>query len=244
MGNRWRRVLANISLAVLAVIVVLAIFLFAEGVARRVLPGFNHQFQVENDWDRVTHFDPELGWFNDPLNKEFGTDSSGFRRSGSEKDIPRGSPRILVLGDSTTFGLGVRAEDTFVSHLNRRFDNATFINGGVTGYGTIQEYLLFREAVEDKGVSHVILLFHESDFHDNVEFPDGYPRPVGIAGERGITILNFPQRIPLWRRLLYEASKKSYLFNILTRTRDEHAIRQLRTRILGSASAKPLGGGE
>ena len=59
--------------------------------------------------------------------------------------------RILVLGDSFTFGAGVEFEDTFVkqleSILRQKNDGKKYevINAGVMGYGTDQEYYYLKE---------------------------------------------------------------------------------------------------
>src|SRR5262249_26355845 len=53
--------------------------------------------------------------------------------------------RILVLGDSQTFGYGVGQDDTFSAQLegllhDNGHKNTRVLNGGVTAYGTFEEY--------------------------------------------------------------------------------------------------------
>ena len=77
------------------------------------------------------------------------TNSRGIRADGDE---PYASPletRIVVHGDSLTFGVGVEDEDTFVRRTERRlrerFGAIDVLNLGVSGHGPDQEYLLFQE---------------------------------------------------------------------------------------------------
>ena len=79
--------------------------------------------------------------------------------------------RILMLGDSFTWGYGVEANQTFSELLQQKINgngvHADVINAGATSYSPILEYLLLRE----KGVSlrpDVILLnFDLSDLQDD-----------------------------------------------------------------------------
>ena len=60
------------------------------------------------------------------------TDSTGMRRTLPEV---RAAQRILVIGDSVAFGMGVDDEHTVVSALQRRLgESAQAINAGVGGY--------------------------------------------------------------------------------------------------------------
>jgi hypothetical protein len=77
------------------------------------------------------------------------TNSHGIR---SDREEPYSSPnetRIVVHGDSQTFGVGVDSADTFVRRLEqalrRTFEAVDVLNLGVAGHGPDQEYLLFLE---------------------------------------------------------------------------------------------------
>lgn len=77
------------------------------------------------------------------------TNSHGIRADHDEAYESPLETRIVVHGDSLTFGVGVENEDTFVQRtqrlLQRRFDAIDVLNLGVSGYGPDQEYLLFLE---------------------------------------------------------------------------------------------------
>ncbi len=73
------------------------------------------------------------------------TNSLGLRSAEVTRAKPAGAFRILALGDSVTFGWGLRGEDAYPSQLasllatlrpNQHFE---VINAGVSGYGTWQQ---------------------------------------------------------------------------------------------------------
>lgn len=105
------------------------------------------------------------------------TNSLGFR--DSEVLIPKPDDvfRILVLGDSITFGLGVKEEEVFPEALeevlngNAKAGSAQFevINAGVPGYGTTQELLQYQLYGRQLNPNLVILAFLVSnDLLDNL----------------------------------------------------------------------------
>jgi hypothetical protein len=98
---------------------------------------------------RFRHYpnmDAQRSWVN-PYRLR--TNSHGLRADRDEAYESPGETRILVHGDSLTFGVGVDNEDTFVHRtqhrLQRRFDGIDVLNLGVSGHGPDQEYLLFLE---------------------------------------------------------------------------------------------------
>ena len=77
------------------------------------------------------------------------TNSHGIR---ADREEPYESPhetRIVVHGDSLTFGVGVEHEETFVGRTERRLRQEVraidVLNLGVSAHGPDQQYLLFRE---------------------------------------------------------------------------------------------------
>ena len=100
---------------------------------------------------------PLLGWVLPRNEKEaytidalVQTNSLGLRDDEIPLVKPEGEVRVLSLGDSFTFALGVEFDDLYVQKLERQLnavsDNASFqvINAGVAGYNSRQEriYLL------------------------------------------------------------------------------------------------------
>lgn len=82
--------------------------------------------------------------------------------------IGEGDHKVLVLGDSFTFGWLLNSEDTYISHLQEFADNeigagkVQFINGGAGGWGTA-DYVRFTEEYGDLIDPDCILVFLNSD---------------------------------------------------------------------------------
>ena len=72
------------------------------------------------------------------------TNQQGLRMT---RDItfPKTRQRILVLGDSITFGSFLNNQDTYPEVLNRMLPDKEFVNAGVEGYTIIDEVALLRE---------------------------------------------------------------------------------------------------
>ena len=93
---------------------------------------------------------------------EFETDIAinnvGLRDSEDLGPKPPGERRVLILGDSLVLSVQVPFEQTFGELLERRLNESTalgagavhyrVINGGVQGYGPIEQLLFFRRIVE------------------------------------------------------------------------------------------------
>lgn len=95
------------------------------------------------------------GWHNRPGvqveygDPEFSTrlthDSHGYRSPEIRQERTPGKTRVLVLGDSFAYGIGVEDDETFSARLLRMDPRLEVINTGVSGYGTSQQLLLLRE---------------------------------------------------------------------------------------------------
>jgi len=74
------------------------------------------------------------------------TNDLGFRDEPFTREKPPGQTRVLAIGDSFTFGNGVRLEDTWVQRLEglleERLGDAEVVNGGfATGATRVGDYL-------------------------------------------------------------------------------------------------------
>jgi lysophospholipase L1-like esterase len=80
--------------------------------------------------------------------------------------------RVLMLGDSVTFGWGVAIEATFARRLEsilaaRQQRPVRTVNAGVGGYNTVQEYAFLRNFVDVIEPDIVILLYIRNDIQSN-----------------------------------------------------------------------------
>lgn len=83
--------------------------------------------------------------------------------------------RIIVLGDSMTFGHGVNNDETFPNQLERIFQekgrHIDVINAGIKGYGTDQSYKLFITRLRTLKPDMVIFAICINDVFDNINLP-------------------------------------------------------------------------
>lgn len=102
------------------------------------------------------------------------TNSLGLRSADVADPKPADVLRILALGDSVTFGWGLRGEDTYPSQLasllatlrpNQRFE---VINAGVSGYGTWQQALWLEQSGPDLQPDVVVVQAHLNDAADDL----------------------------------------------------------------------------
>lgn len=93
--------------------------------------------------------------------------ADGLRDREFQRARTPGVRRIMVLGDSMTFGWGARQEDTYSKVLERRLNQAgrptEVINTGVGNYNTTQEVAYFRERGRAYRPDDVILAFYIND---------------------------------------------------------------------------------
>jgi len=100
--------------------------------------------------DGIGRFDAELGWSwrlsASDIDGKFTTNSIGARgRREYPRTPPAGTKRLLFFGDSFTFGDEIPDHASFESILEARYPEVEAINFGVSGYGTDQAWLRYRE---------------------------------------------------------------------------------------------------
>lgn len=143
--------------------------------------------------------DDQLGWkhaanvakvFTNETGAEIRIVQNAHGQRGKFYDFARtpGNDRILVLGDSFAEGGEVSEADLFSARLESRYPRLEVVNTGVSGYGTVQEYLYLVSAGWKFHPDRVLLLFYENDLTDNCLsyfFPFG-PRPYAVLDQTGI----------------------------------------------------------
>jgi len=142
-------------------------------------PGFNRYFFKLVDHGEKFVYDSDLGWRNAPEwsleepNLTITINSHGLRGPDRAYAKPEGVRRILILGDSYTFGYGVSDDETYPAFLETKLQaepgDFQVINMGVNAYGTDQEYLtLLKEGTNYDPDIVVLAFFSENDFVDNL----------------------------------------------------------------------------
>ena len=157
---------------------VLLTVLIVEVALRAVWDGFYLKGEPYSQRDAVR------GWVNRPNvvvsygEPEFVTtvshNSHGFRGGEVPLEPEPGRKRILVLGDSFAYGVGVEDDETFSALLARRDPDLDVINTGVNGYGTNQQLLLLRDDGRQFEPDIVLVAFFWNDpannLHSHVRF--------------------------------------------------------------------------
>ena len=120
---------------------------------------------VEDEKYHFCRFDHELGWA--PLENvtyaEKGVlvhqNQFGLRAPDDiQVKNTSGRKRVLVLGDSYVWGFGATQEELLTARQVYRTEDE-LINGGVSGYGTDQEYLFYLREGQKFEVDEVVLAF-------------------------------------------------------------------------------------
>ncbi len=153
MKDHKRKRFKNLTLMVISVLIVL----FVCEVIMRIFYGIPPT--------EITHFslskskyyqrDDELGWvprknIRGVLNKKgsfsttFQTNSRGLRDKEYKLNKPDGVKRIVVLGDSFTWGFGVNDDIIYTERLESILPNTEVINLGVTAYNLRKEINYLR----------------------------------------------------------------------------------------------------
>jgi lysophospholipase L1-like esterase len=108
------------------------------------------------------------------------TNAQGFRGPAWSPERLGAARRVLCLGDSTTFGYGVADAETFPRQLEGELGTGVAVfNGGVPGYGTLQELALAPELLAKVRPQVVVLTWLPNDVLEGrdgpeVEIIDGY----------------------------------------------------------------------
>ncbi|MHC5210376.1 MAG: SGNH/GDSL hydrolase family protein [Planctomycetota bacterium] len=158
--------------------------------------------------------DPELSYRNKPDvqvtvdDVEYRHDARGRRvtpQAASGSAVPAADvPGVAFLGDSTTYGFGLRPEQTLPAQLAREVGGAIRpLNLAVCGYSTAQEAALYdseREALQNTPL--VVLVVYPNDFIPGVFQWDA---PLRILYVDPMPLPRGMQRV-LWRSALYRMS--------------------------------------
>lgn len=93
------------------------------------------------------------------------TDNLGLRTS--KNSIKKNQSNVLVFGDSMTFGVGLKYEDTFVGILEKNNPTYNFYNFSVGSYSPTVHLYKLKKAIEKKIIPEKIILFLDlSDIYD------------------------------------------------------------------------------
>ena len=125
------------------------------------------------------------------------TNSKGVRGK-TEYNYERspGRPRILMLGDSFTFGAEVADDETYSHYLESHLRNTEVLNFGVQGYAHDQMLLYLKEEGVKYHPDIVILGFTYIDIYRNIESFFAYAKPEFKLVSGNLQLTNVPVPTP------------------------------------------------
>jgi hypothetical protein len=234
----WRAAAANGALLVLSVTLALAAGEFA----------FRRVFGPPSPVHTVSH--PERIWtpgphttrvkrLDDPKFGKLVFESRYGAQGLRERDYgpkPAGVCRVLLLGDSFTYGDGLEWDQTYGMVLENLLNEAAggprfeVVNAGVPGYGTTQELSLLREigfALEPDIVLLQILI--TNDISDDLVFLDKHQEAYS---EADVAPRIFRRRGGGWILRAHQALRgRSTLYSNLWQTNPDYAILHFLARL-------------
>ena len=177
-------------------------------------------------------YDPEIryvlaanqrGWIDDG----FATvNSNGFRGGETAMPKPPGRFRVVLIGDSVTFGWGVADEETFGARLEKLLHeqwsgaDVDVVNVAVPGYDTRQEITLLERNVERLEPDLVLVGFYSNDVPDGLEddktLSDGGTRVLAKNPQPG-QIMHVSSAPDPWWELQLRRSRAAYVAGRLVR---------------------------
>lgn len=166
-------------------------------------------------WDQeyiewyVCHYDPILGWKGNPNlvlydgmgqapeNLVYATNAAGYNDREWPAQQPRGAgKRIVVLGDSFTYGFNVHFGEAFPRQLELLLgEGMQVLSLGLPGYSTDQELLQLQDEVFSLRPDLVLVGFFMDDIFNNgaIATHDGkYPKPYFDLHGGELTLKNVP----------------------------------------------------
>src|SRR5271166_1004115 len=163
--------------------------------------------RVHEEWTgKYSTYHPTRGWAVMPhirnmtpfgKGKFVNTNSKGLRGT-TEYDYARtpGKERILVLGDSFTFGTDVSDDETYSHYLESDLPNTEVLNLGVQGYGQDQMLLYLKEEGVKYHPDIVILGFAFMDTHRNLWKFFAFAKPKFDMTPDGLKLTDVPVPTP------------------------------------------------
>ncbi len=172
------------------------------------------------------------------FSEKFNIDGDGFRyepdfNSPAAKD----APAILIIGDSVSFGPGVKENETIAGLLRRALPNERIYNASTLGYDTFDYQNVTTRVVAQKPEIKTVLLFYcLNDLSDasaqqirqqteTFENPD-QPREQPSLLRRVNDFLRNRSKLYLWlKSLLYDTSKAYFLNDLSFYQKDPAELR-------------------
>ncbi len=152
--------------------------------------------------------------------KILNSNSKGLRgKTEYEYQRTPGKRRIVILGDSFTFGEEVSDDETYSHYLESALPNTEVLNLGVQGYGNDQMLLYLKEEGVKYHPDIVILGFAYLDIYRNLWSFFAYAKPRFKLVPGGLELTNVP--VPTPDRVLAEEPYRLKLLDLTVILREK-----------------------
>jgi len=166
------------------------------------------------------------------------TDAGGYRGARPVAiPKPAGTRRILVLGDSFTFGVGVEDDQTFPAQMEKFLNPGgalgvspatarpvEVVNAGCPGWGTENALAFWRARAEQLSPDLLVLAFYRNDLNDNLRhlvYRSGNGKVVYVPKKGFARMKRLSRMIPFYDFL----SEHSHLLALARRAISAHMTR-------------------
>jgi lysophospholipase L1-like esterase len=211
-----------------------------------------HEYSVSQTGDQYQfyQFDPKLGWANTPgasgtfSRSEYAyrisVNTHGMRQHEVSKKNITSSFRVVVMGDSFVWGIGINDEARFTEVLEGMLPNVEVLNFGTSGYSPVQYLLMLDDIAEFQPDLVVILFCLGNDFTDNVLYQRyGYFKPYAALDENGdLEIKGYP--LPNVKDFGFDKNNRLFGSALLGELRNKYLVSNLRQEGLDGFSNKLL----
>lgn len=173
-----------------------------------------------NLYDKTYVYDKTKGWNSKPNliyardNHIIRTNSKGLRGTNEHSYIkPIDRKRLVIIGDSFTFGVDSSDEEVFTHLLDEMMPDIDVLNLGVGGYGHDQILLKLKEEGIKYNPDMVMLLFMDCDMRRNILTFRDYSKPRYVLKNNSLTLTNVPVDTP--KKIIRDEKFKLYLTDFL-----------------------------
>ena len=192
-----------------------------------------HEFHPEIGWTQTPNYQATLESWDSKV--KVVSNSHGFRDREYSIQKPAGVKRVVVLGDSFTWGWGVEQQDIFTEVAEQALSGVEVLNLGHMGYGTAQEFLLLNTLGVKFSPDLTVVAFYPNDI-DNTAGREGI-RPKFVVNEGKLTLEKKPNSLP-FNRTLKMMVKDYFLFYSFIDYRMALLKQSWRTPIIWSGGKK------
>ena len=202
----------------LSLFYLIVVFLLLEGSLRvyyavtdKVPPYFDYSLRKEWEWvkqraidgnasfNKAFEYDPWIGW-NNRANIDTEAIKTNAQHMRNQKEFSKkpepGRRRLLIVGDSFSFGYGVANAETFAYQLAGRMPDWDVMNMAVSATGTDQHVISYERYGKSFRPDIVVLGFYLLDYNRNTIRFRFYAKPMFRPDGDTLKLTNSPVPVP------------------------------------------------